>query len=200
MVSRSAGPDVLDKLLLGLQERAPKLISDTSKGAAAVAAVFRKTGSGAEVLFIHRTEREGDPWSGHVGFPGGRVDENDADCRTTAERETLEELNLDLQETDFAGQLDDITGVTIPVCVSGFVYVATGIPVLVPNQEVRDAFWFNLGRLAEPSRQVERTFEIRGEARPYPGIELDLAGKPVLWGLTYRFVLQILDLAGLRSC
>ena len=40
---------------------------------AAVALVLRVGETGAlELLFIKRAEFEGDPWSGHVAFPGGR--------------------------------------------------------------------------------------------------------------------------------
>src|ERR1700682_285931 len=42
---------------------------------AAVAAVLRAGTTGPEILFIERAKREGDPWSGHMAFPGGRRDD-----------------------------------------------------------------------------------------------------------------------------
>jgi demethylspheroidene O-methyltransferase len=42
-----------------------------------VAAVFRDGERGSELLFIERARREGDPWSGHMALPGGRVDPDD---------------------------------------------------------------------------------------------------------------------------
>ena len=36
-----------------------------------------------ELLFIRRSEREGDPWSGHVAFPGGRRSADDPDLPAT---------------------------------------------------------------------------------------------------------------------
>ncbi|MCA9639821.1 MAG: NUDIX domain-containing protein, partial [Myxococcales bacterium] len=63
---------------------------------AAVAAVLRPTDADTEVLLIRRAEHEGDPWSGHMAFPGGRHDPTDPDLLTTARRETLEEVGLDL--------------------------------------------------------------------------------------------------------
>ena len=60
---------------------------------AAVAMVLRPAAGGAsEVLLIERAEKPGDPWSGHMAFPGGRLDPSDPDPRFTAERETFEEV------------------------------------------------------------------------------------------------------------
>ncbi|KAG5458036.1 MAG: hypothetical protein BJ554DRAFT_1822 [Olpidium bornovanus] len=48
-----------------------------------------------EILFIKRATRAGDRWSGHVAFPGGKQEPSET-ARQTAERETREELGLDL--------------------------------------------------------------------------------------------------------
>ena len=47
---------------------------------AAVAAILREVpgGAGVELFFILRAEHPDDPWSGHVAFPGGRRDPDDA--------------------------------------------------------------------------------------------------------------------------
>ena len=61
---------------------------------------------GLRTLWIQRAENPKDPWSGHMGFPGGRQEPNDADCRETAERETLEEIGLNLTEhAEYLGAL-----------------------------------------------------------------------------------------------
>ena len=151
-----------------------------------------------EILFIHRAVQEGDPWSGHLAFPGGRIEPDDDSPRAAAERETLEELGLDLVTARLLGQLDDLTGVTIPVCVSAFAYLIEQKPTLEPNDEVADSFWVPLVDLAEPRRRVTGRFRVGDRDRNYPGIDLRMDEKPILWGLTYRFVLQILTLAGLE--
>ncbi len=64
---------------------------------AAVALVLRRTADDVvELLLIKRSEREDDPWSGHVALPGGRRDPSDATLQDTAIRETLEETGIDL--------------------------------------------------------------------------------------------------------
>ena len=45
---------------------------------AAVATVLRPRGGELEGLFIRRAEHPDDPWSGHMAFPGGRQDPEDA--------------------------------------------------------------------------------------------------------------------------
>jgi 8-oxo-dGTP pyrophosphatase MutT (NUDIX family) len=60
----------------------------------------------ATVLLIKRSERGGDPWSGHIAFPGGRVEKSDDSLRDTAVRETKEEMGMDLDpNTSFLGYL-----------------------------------------------------------------------------------------------
>ena len=46
-------------------------------GRAAVAIMVREARAATEMLMIRRATREGDPWSGHMGFPGGRRDAGD---------------------------------------------------------------------------------------------------------------------------
>src|SRR5512147_1099599 len=64
---------------------------------AAVAAVLRQGTDGVELLFIRRAKRRGDPWSGHMAWPGGKREAGDAGLVACAVRETREEVGLDLQ-------------------------------------------------------------------------------------------------------
>ena len=63
---------------------------------AAVALVLRPGTGGLEALFIKRAEHPDDPWSGHVGLPGGRAEDSDPGLVHTAVRETEEEIGLRL--------------------------------------------------------------------------------------------------------
>jgi 8-oxo-dGTP pyrophosphatase MutT (NUDIX family) len=75
---------------------------------AAVAAVLRVTHE-PELLFIKRADAPGDPWSGHMAFPGGRHDAVDASLAETAVRETREETAIDIVASGrLVGRLDDL--------------------------------------------------------------------------------------------
>ncbi len=56
---------------------------------AAVAVILREVDDELEILFIKRSETPGDPWSGHMAFPGGHEDPGDEDLKQAAVRETL---------------------------------------------------------------------------------------------------------------
>jgi len=190
------GGGTLKTLGDALENREPVRLDELGKPEAAVAAILTDERD-PSLLFIHRVAHDRDPWSGHLAFPGGRIEELDASPRRAAERETREEIGLDLSDGRVLGQLDEITGSTILLCVACYVYLVGRLPDLDLNEEVADAFTVSLSGLADRDRWVEAEFEIKGVRRSYPAIDLGLDGKPLLWGLTYRFVTQILEHAGL---
>jgi 8-oxo-dGTP pyrophosphatase MutT (NUDIX family) len=169
---------------------------------AAVALVLRPDAAGrSEVLLIERARKEGDPWSGHMAFPGGRQDPEDPSPRATAERETLEEVGLDLAGAELLGQLDDLegrhAGRPVGLAISAFVYGVPDPPHLAPNdQEVESAFWVPLDQLLARERHVDYRFRHELGAFTMPGIRVGHAEPHVVWGLTYRFLETFFELLG----
>ena len=100
----------LQQIRSHLARAEPVVIDPAGRATASVAVVLREQGPGAELLFIERAKHEGDPWSGQMAFPGGRVDAGDTSERHTAQRETFEEVGLSLQEAEYLGRLDDQEG------------------------------------------------------------------------------------------
>lgn len=160
---------------------------------AAVALILRENGSGLELLFIERARHPADPWSGNIGLPGGRMDPSDADLRQTAERETWEEVGIDLAAAVCLGRLSDVVGANLPVRVACFVYQLLEPVQPVLSHEVHDAFWFELEQLWQPQRQVTATVRFGGRCLQAPAIRLH-PQRPVLWGITYRLVSQFRQL------
>jgi 8-oxo-dGTP pyrophosphatase MutT (NUDIX family) len=123
------------------------------------------------------------------------VENGDGDPRATAERETWEEVGIDLGKARFLGRLADIAGVRIPVHVSCFIYLLEKVgPFRLMKEEVQDAFWVSLSDLTDPSRHGEKRVRFDGQTMIRPGITLPHPGEPVLWGLTYQLVMDFITL------
>lgn len=161
---------------------------------AAVAAVMRVIADEPELLFIKRAEHVGDPWSGHMAFPGGRLEPGDVSLEATAVRETFEELALDLSRGLLIGRLDDLAprGPTLPpIVIRPFVALVTPEVTFEPNAEVAATFWVPLSVLRHEGSQAEHVMTINGARAHFPGFRVE---EHIVWGLTERIVRQLLSL------
>jgi len=187
---------IYTKLQTALSAHRPKINPPSKdKKPAAVAAILNPLENDLQLLFIERAAHPKDPWSGHIAFPGGTIEPGDPDLKHTAERETHEELGLDLTTATYLGRLDDLTGTTLPVQVACFVYAITHPVELNPNDEVCDVFWTPFTYFADTSRY--QTLDLKGW-QPLPAIDLLGPNRPVLWGLTYRIVIQLAEFCGIN--
>jgi len=166
----------------------PRIEAIDAEIRAAVAVVLRPIGDDLGVLLIQRSDSEHDRWSGHIAFPGGRVDAGDESPRHAAERETREEIGLDLSRAERLGRLDDLTGSVESILVSGFVYWVDEPQPFTFNVEVQRALWLPLRAICDPARQEHRTFQYADRAIEAPAIRVFESGAPVLWGISYRFL------------
>lgn len=177
-----------------LSDHQPQPLQQHSDRHAAVAMLLRKNQQITEVLFIRRAEQERDPWSGDLGFPGGKIEEHDPTPRAAAERETWEEIGLCLQDENYLGQSDDLTGAYLSVRISCFVYQVDLNTQFNLNDEVVDLFWVPIRTLLDPQRNQQLTFFYRGQDRKHPGIKLSEWSDRPLWGITYRLLDNFLNL------
>ena len=174
-----------------LAGRAPQLAErDEPFKEAAVALILRPTGDDdADLLLIRRATREGDPWSGQIGLPGGRVERSDLSLEHTALRETAEEVGLDLHASGrVLGQLDELrprTPVLPPIIVRPYVYVVDAAPALVTSDEVAEARWVRVSELFVPAARVETTVQVRDlRMRVNTYTHADF----MIWGMTERIL------------
>jgi len=188
--------NALEDIRRQFSEHVPKLHSLEAKIRASVAVVLCAANGDVRVLLIERAESEGDRWSGHIAFPGGRVDPADPSPRHTAERETLEETGVDLHRAEHLGRLDDLSGSVESVLVSAFVYAVSDPGPFALNSEVKQAFWMRLSELCDPERHVERIFTYADQEIGVPAIRVLEREEPVLWGITYRFLEMLLNVIG----
>ena len=119
----------LERLERALAAREPREFSRlAAPRRAAVSVLLRYRDGEPEVLLMRRAEHEGDRWSGHVSFPGGREEDHDPTLRATAVRETREEVGIDLDATARAiGQLDAVRAIArgkiLPMSITPFVFI-----------------------------------------------------------------------------
>jgi 8-oxo-dGTP pyrophosphatase MutT (NUDIX family) len=182
-----------------LQGREPARIEDPSIRWAAVAVVLRGDDSSQEVLLIRRADDANDPWSGQVGFPGGRAEPGDPDLVATAVRETMEETGLDLAaDGQLLGRLDDIQALArmqrLDLAIAPFVFRLDGAPEHVPNEEVASLHWVPLAHILDTSNHSEMEYPEEGAAaHRFPCLLLEGL---VVWGLTYRMLEGLARLIG----
>ena len=180
----------------------------------AVAIISRQGPKGEEILLIKRATRAGDPWSGHIAFPGGKKQTSDTSTQNTAIRETHEEISLDLAiDSQYLGRsLDLITrrhNVVKPMIVTPYRFklintVNFDAGNIVPNHEVAEALWIPLSFLKDKRNQSTMRWSPFITSKKHPSYQTWLRSSASLelpcyyfqghciWGLTYRMIIDIL--------
>lgn len=192
----------IDRIAAALKSRDAKLAErDPPYREAAVAMILRPQDDDATVLLLRRAKYASDPWSGHIGLPGGRSESGDESLLHTAIRETHEETALDLSNAPVLGALDELrprTPVLPPLIVRPYVLTIPYLPMLVPSDEVDDLFWAPLSALFDPANTRNAEVAVRGGSLVTRVI--DFEGR-VIWGITER-ILRCLEgvLRGNADC
>ncbi len=187
------------RLLRSLAEHPPVEVEaeESVRRAAILLALRARADGGPELLMIKRAEAEGDPWSGHIACPGGRMEPTDHDLAVTALRETLEETGVDVaRDGRLLGHLDDLyprTPTLPPIIIRPYVALVRADVSIVPSQEVAAAFWVPLSALAERGAWTIGTVMVRGIARQVQVFQHD---EYTVWGLTERALRQLLTFMG----
>jgi len=145
-----------------------------------------------KVLLVRRAVHPADPWSGHVGLPGGRHDSSDPDLLATALRETHEEVGFDPHDHgrvlgavgEQRGRGRRVAGLRIGV----FVAALDSSPPLMLSPEVASAHWVSLAALVPVRAEVEEWPE------PVPAYRVP--GGPgqdelVVWGITFAILERV---------
>lgn len=135
---------------------------------------------GSETLLIKRKNFPGDPWSGHIAFPGGHVHDEET-IEQGLLREIREEVGLNLSESQITGRMDVFHPVRAPyMSVYPIILDSSDIGNAGKGPEVDDLKVVNL------KNYVETTNPENG----FPALEY--AGW-LVWGLTYRIIRKYLE-------
>lgn len=162
---------------------------------AAVAMILQVRQGELHILMIERAERKGDPWSGHMAFPGGRMEKDDANGFEVAVRETDEEVGLQLgPEDECIGRLSEISarpGAGLGMVVTPFVFRLQRTARFALNHEVAEVVWVPLEFLLDEDNRKEMTWEYRGARIPVPCYFY--RGRRI-WGLSLMMLYELMDL------
>lgn len=194
--------ELLNSIDERLRTRSPQVVELGSARHAAVAMTLAPSEDDLRVLLIRRAESEGDPWSGHMAFPGGHRDPEDETLEDTAVRETLEEVGIDLtRHGRLVSRLDDVQaharGKALDMVVTPFLFaVDEPLPTTIDRSEVADAIWIPLNVFRD-ERFHGTTPIARGDFRAdFPAF---LYEGNTVWGMTYRMIREFLRAALLED-
>lgn len=132
------------------------------------------------LLFTQRTAHLA-AHPGQISFPGGKIDETDADAIATAVREAEEEIGLSASHIEPIGFLDAYrtgTGFRITPVVA---MVTPGFSLRLNASEVAEAFEVPLAFFLQAQNYRTDTRTIGGKSRSYYAIPY---GERYIWGAT----------------
>jgi 8-oxo-dGTP pyrophosphatase MutT (NUDIX family) len=156
---------------------------------AAVAIIIDPKNQGGSLLLIRRRERQDDPWSGQVAFPGGHKSLGDRDLLETAVREASEEVGIDLAKHEMLGALQSAYSHTRRILVAPFVFQLKTDITLRLNQEVAESFWVPLDALSKMASTKSEVFVEKSRLL----VDSYVCDSHVIWGLTFRIINTLLD-------
>jgi 8-oxo-dGTP pyrophosphatase MutT (NUDIX family) len=144
---------------------------------------------GMSVLLTQRTPHLS-AHAGQISFPGGRIEESDADAVEAALRETEEEVGLTRDHVTVIGRLDTyVTGTGFEITpVVGIVRVP--FPLTIDPFEVSEAFEIPLSFVIDPSNHRRTTREFEDRTRVF--FVLPFEGRNI-WGATAGMLVNLAE-------
>ena len=187
--------------------KAKKKLSRYWSKRSAVAIVLDKHASAeASILMIKRAEHKGDPWSGHMAFPGGRCEAFDKNGLATAKREMHEEVGFDIDDAEhkplkgeWLGRLSDISTLRRitprAMVVTPYVFSVADKPILEENYEVAETVWIPLTYFSDINNRSIHSIEYKQRTINLPCYRYE--GK-IIWGMSLSMIDEILRLSGVE--
>ena len=161
--------------------------ADRPLTAAAVLVPLVARDGGATVMLTVRTDTLTDH-PGQISFPGGRIEEGDADAVAAALRETSEEVGIGADFITVAGRLGDYatgTGFLVTPVVG---FVRAGFHLTLCEDEVADVFEVPLAFVLDRANHRRESRQLRGALRSYWVMEWQ--GRRI-WGATAGMLVNL---------
>jgi 8-oxo-dGTP pyrophosphatase MutT (NUDIX family) len=188
-IGRISGPDRGGGASRGDHELNPGMTALSDLREAAVLAPLIDRRDGMTVLLTRRTDHLA-RHAGQIAFPGGRVEEADADPVATALRETEEEIGLSRRHIEPVGRLDRYvtrTGFAVTPVVA---IVHPPFTLTLDRQEVADAFEAPLAFFLDPANRKMQSAEYQGILRHFYVFPY---GERNIWGATAGMLVNLAE-------
>ncbi|MFT5220911.1 MAG: 8-oxo-dGTP pyrophosphatase MutT (NUDIX family) [Planctomycetota bacterium] len=171
----------------------PEIISDSAREAA-VLVPFLRIDDAWHILYIRRSQFDGDRHSGQVAFAGGKREPEDESLLATALRETEEEVGIAASDVNVLGYINHHHTIS-EFQVRPYVGVVDWPYALtLETSEVAHAFTIPLSWLAEPGNYRSEERHHPDSNRSWPTVYFDHYDGELLWGATARMTLSLIDI------
>ncbi len=180
----------IEKIRAVLQQRQPQKLKIPGFIPAAVIIPFFSKNDQAHILFTLRTEKV-EHHKGQVSFPGGAWEEQDADLRQTALRETYEEVGIPPGDISIIGQLDDFPTITSFLVTPFVATIPYPYPASLSDDEVEKLLEVPLELFLVPDHFELKEKEYNGKSYP---IFYYYFGDVAIWGVTGFIINRFIEL------
>lgn len=165
----------------------PQVPVNARKGAVAV--ILQLSGPQPSIILTKRVDYKG-VHGGQISFPGGKQEITDADLFHTAQRETHEEIGLELNKTEYILPLSTIYIPPSNFLVHPYLFVVNRQMELKPNHEVDYIIHAGFAELMA-EQNLQKT-EIRlSEGYVIKDAPCFVYGKEIIWGATAAILNEI---------
>ncbi|HKJ27241.1 MAG TPA: CoA pyrophosphatase [Anaerolineales bacterium] len=205
MNANALTPDAIQTVLAAqtyTPVKVPKIIKafsrrKTREAAVLIPMVWQE--NGWHILFIRRTELDGDMHSGQVALPGGGWEDGDANLVETALRESQEELAIRPEDVQVLGRLGEQFAISNRRVVPVVGTMPWPYPLVRQEREVARWFTIPLNWLADPANRTTKERKLPLGVAKFEVIYFDEYDGEVLWGLSARIILDFLEILNISK-
>jgi mutator protein MutT len=165
-------------------------VADLPHRKAAVAIIIHEGPYETSILYIKRASHPKDPWSGQIGFPGGKVEEGETTLEAVI-RECQEEISLNLSPSNLLGSLLPkqayAYGKELNLKIYPHVFYQKSIGELqLDSNEVERIHTLSLKSILSPELITDYPYR----ENKVPAIKLE---NDFIWGLTYLITRDLIN-------
>lgn len=167
------------------------ILSKNPKKAAVLALFYPDSNNQTRFLLTERASYNG-AHSAQISFPGGKFDKTDDNLKTTALRETYEEVGVPFEAIQIIRQTSDAYIPPSNFLVAPFIGISEKTPLFIPNEEVAEVIEVLVSDLLDD----ENLTFVEMETSYMKNIEVPCfkLNDYIVWGATAMMLSEIKDL------